>query len=371
VQDANAILFIIDSKGIFRMSEGRALAKIGLRPGQIVGMSALEVYKDNPTVIGALTAALEGRLTRAESIVNGIHFDAIYSPTFDQDGHQDGAIGLAIDISERVRAEEEVRTLNRELDRRVKDRTAQLEAANAELESFSYSVSHDLRAPLRGIDGWAEVFLEECGGSLDDKGRSYLDRIRRETKQMGRLIDDLLRLSRLSCKEIDVQPIDLSAMAERIAASHREREPERDVVWRIRPALTAHGDPALIEVALTNLIGNAWKFSAKTSQASIEIGRDEGSDGAPFFVRDNGAGFDMAYAGKLFGAFQRMHNQTEFPGSGIGLATVKRIIARHGGRIWADAHPGAGATFYFTLEAPPASLQIPTGEYDGRDMTGT
>jgi light-regulated signal transduction histidine kinase (bacteriophytochrome) len=264
-----------------------------------------------------------------------------------------------------------IRRHAQELERRVLERTAQLDAANKDLEAFAYSVSHDLRAPLRGIDGWAEVFLEECGGSLDDKGRSYLDRIRRETKQMGRLIDDLLRLSRLSCKEIDVQPIDLSAMAERIAASHREREPERDVVWRIRPALTAHGDPALIEVALTNLIGNAWKFSAKTSQASIEIGRDEGSDGAPFFVRDNGAGFDMAYAGKLFGAFQRMHNQTEFPGSGIGLATVKRIIARHGGRIWADAHPGAGATFYFTLEAPPASLQIPTGEYDGRDMTGT
>lgn len=248
-------------------------------------------------------------------------------------------------IRSRVRAEkagQDLENANREL-----------EATNRELEAFSYSVSHDLRAPLRSIDGFSQILLEDYAGELDDEGRSYLDRVRAASQKMGRLIDDLLGLSRVTRGMMNRERVDLSAMAEEVARGLREERPEKAVQFSVQSGLRAQGDPRLLRVALENLIGNAWKFTGKESEPRIEFGVDEElsrKGRVPvYYVRDNGAGFEMAYADKLFGAFQRLHGTEEFEGTGIGLATVQRIVHRHGGRIWARGEVGRGATFYFTL----------------------
>jgi PAS domain S-box-containing protein len=271
----------------------------------------------------------------------------------DDQGQVDRVVTLTEDITERTRAEEEIRHLNAELEQRVIKRTVQLEAANKELEAFSYSVSHDLRAPLRGIDGWSLALLEDYGSQLDGQAKTYLERVRSETQRMGQLIDDLLQLSRLASTEISLRQVDLSAMAWTLAASLHKSQPERQVEFVIQPGLNANGDPRLLEIALTNLLGNAFKFTGKTPQARIQFGQTQVEGQPAFFVRDNGAGFDMALAKKLFGAFQRMHKASDFPGTGVGLTTVQRIVHRHGGRIWAEAAVDQGATFYFTIEEIP------------------
>jgi light-regulated signal transduction histidine kinase (bacteriophytochrome) len=261
--------------------------------------------------------------------------------------------GLAVfltDTTERKQAEEEIKRLNAELEKRVLDRTAQLEAANKELETFAYSVSHDLRAPLRGIDGWSLALMEDFGPQLDEEARHYLGRVRSEAQRMGQLIDDLLRLSRVTRAPLNRDRVDLTAVAHGIAGSLRELHAGRQIEFAIQPELTASGDAQLLEVALTNLLGNSAKFTGKQPVGRIEVGRTEREGRPAFYVRDNGAGFDMAYARSLFGPFQRLHRASEFPGTGIGLATVQRIIHRHGGRVWAEAQVDRGATFYFTLE---------------------
>lgn len=250
------------------------------------------------------------------------------------------------DISEQRAAERRIQELNASLARQ----NGELKAINQELEAFSYSVSHDLRAPLRAIDGFSQILLKENAVQLDDKGRDRLGRVRRAAQHMGELIDDLLKLSRVTRAELQVRPVDMSALAAEVMDALRRQTPERAVAVDIAPDLAAEGDAKLLRIALDNLLGNAWKFTGRRADARIEFGRE---DGAVFFVRDNGAGFDMAYADKLFGAFQRLHDAGEFPGTGIGLATAQRVIHKHGGRIWAESAPDAGATFRFTLGARP------------------
>jgi signal transduction histidine kinase len=272
------------------------------------------------------------------------------SPLYDDSGRVRGSLGVVIDLTERKGAEAEVMRLNEDLERRVKERTAQLEAINKELEAFSYSVSHDLRAPLRSIRGFSEVLLERYSKQLDPTGQEFLRRACQSSQQMETLIEDLLKLSRVSRSELQRQEVNLSQIAESIAADLKKSDPQRTVEFGIEPGLHASGDERLLRVALDNLLRNAWKFTSKQPRAKIDVGSSKGPPHA-FFVRDNGAGFDMNYSSRLFGVFQRLHTVSEFPGTGVGLATVQRIISRHGGRVWATGEVNRGAAFYFTL--PP------------------
>ncbi len=251
------------------------------------------------------------------------------------------------DITERKRAENKIRQLNEELARS----NAELLAVNKELEGFSYSVAHDLRAPLRAIDGFSLAIVEDCGDRLRPEERAHLDRVRAAAARMGQLIDDMLNLARTARCELVRSRVDLSRTASEIAEQLQKSEPERKAAFAISPDLIVDGDPTLLRAVLENLLGNAWKFTSKRSHANIEFGHRAEAQQSIFFVRDNGVGFDMAYADKLFGVFQRLHDGSQFPGTGVGLATVQRILHRHGGRIWADSIAEQGATFYFALGA--------------------
>jgi signal transduction histidine kinase len=256
---------------------------------------------------------------------------------------------LAQQVQERSRAENEVLRLNTELEDRVRERTAQLETANRELEAFSFSVSHDLRGPLRAIDGFGQALVDDFAPQLPEAARRHLSRIRNSTLRMAQLIDDLLNLARVSRGSLERRAVDVGDLARQVVKELQQREPDRTLEISIWDDMNAEADPRFLRAALENLIGNAWKFTSKTTHARVEIGAIRDDARTVFFVRDNGAGFDMAYADKLFGTFQRLHSGNEFPGTGIGLATVQRIVQRHGGRIWADATVGKGAVFYFTL----------------------
>jgi signal transduction histidine kinase len=287
----------------------------------------------------------------------------------DEDAMLDGLSSTVARVVQHAAAEEEIRRLNEDLEQRVKDRTTELAAANKELEAFAYAVSHDLRAPLVRIDGFSKILLRKYAETLDVQGKDYLERVSASTQRMAELINDLLAFSRTMRHVMKPQSVDLSALAGAIASELRKTAPRRKVEFKIAPGLAANGDPHLLQVVLENLLGNAWKFTGKKEEARIEFGQTHGAGVGPpapteagagaaepaandkpvFFVRDNGAGFNMAYVHKLFGPFQRLHAAKDFEGTGVGLSTVQRIIHRHGGRIWAEGAVEQGATFYFAL----------------------
>jgi len=319
-----------------RLEESKALLSQTLQDGSVHNFETVRVRKSGERIDVSVTL----------SVIK------------DADGLIVGASKVARDITSRVRAEHEIRRLNTDLEQRVIKRTGELEAANKELESFSYSVSHDLRAPLRTIHGFSRILSKNLAGQLDDEARDNLERICAAAKHMSQLIDDILKLSKVTRTGLNHESVDLSELARTVIQNLQQAEPDRVVEVIIREGLVVQGDAHLLQVLLDNLLGNAWKFTGKCTAPRIELGVTE-QEGEPcFFVRDNGAGYDVSFATKLFGAFQRLHGTDEFPGTGIGLATVQRVVNRHGGRVWSVGEVDQGATFYFTLQTWPKQMKV-------------
>jgi light-regulated signal transduction histidine kinase (bacteriophytochrome) len=308
-----------------------------LRPSEDVP-ALLEHIRNSPNAAGTTGIwrhqKKDGAIIDVEVTTGVVQFD-----------RQDARLAIAANITERKRIEEQLERHRSELARA----NTELIAANKELEAFSYSVSHDLRAPLRSIDGFSLALLEDYEEKLDAEGKDSLHRVRAATQRMGALIDDLLNLSRVTRAEMKLQKVDLSAIGRSIGAELENSQPKRRIEFHVQAGLEAHADSNLMRIVLENLLGNAWKFTSKRESARIEFGQTNNNGSRVYFVRDDGTGFDSARAERLFGAFQRFHDKNDFPGTGVGLATVQRIVQRHGGRIWAESSVGKGATFYFTL----------------------
>lgn len=344
-----------DAEHRFTFREGEILRRMGIPPDADYGKRRWEMDIRNMSEADwtAHRAALERReefrdlLLERGSPDGRVHWATVSGrPLFDGEGRFLGYHGTGRDVTLQVLAERHLRQLNEDLEQKVAARTAELSAANRELEAFSYSVSHDLRAPLRAIGGFAALLEEQCATSLDAEARDYLQRLLAAVRRMGQLIDDLLALATVGRATMSLRTVDLSALARQVAAELEASDPERRVDWRIAGELAARADPGLIRVVLENLLGNAWKYTARTQHAVIEFSRNAAGE---FFVADNGAGFDPAYIQGLFQPFRRLHTEQEFEGSGIGLATVRRILERHGGQVRGEGAPGAGARFTFTL----------------------
>jgi PAS domain S-box-containing protein len=319
----------------------------GLKAKRIIGKKATEalpgIEQDPTDWFGKYgKVALTGKPVQFESYSEALQRWYAVSAFSPHKGYFAVTFG---DITDRKHSELTIRKLNQELAQRVKDLTS----ANSELESFSYSVSHDLRAPLRSIDGFSKMLLDDCPDKLGEDDKDMLLRIRASSRRMGQLIDGLLNLSRLSRSELVRGQVDLSALAQGVAGELAGSRPERDVEFVIAEGLACEGDERLLYAVLQNLLDNAWKFTEKCDKARIEFGVTRGKGRKAYFVKDNGAGFDMAYVNRLFSPFQRLHDAGEYAGTGIGLATIQRIIGRHGGSVWAEGEVGKGATFYFTL----------------------
>lgn len=333
--------------------------RTGYTRAEVIGKSPaiLQGPKTNRAELDRIRAALTAWQPVRAEVVNytksGEEFwiELHISPIADAKGWYTHWVAVERDVTERRFTVNEILRLNSELEERVDRRTAQLKAVNKELQAFSYSVSHDLRAPLSALDGFSALLAKREAATLSDKGLHYLNRIRCSAQQMSELIDGLLVLAKSANEAVVRVPVDLTALAQRIAQECQERDPDRHAEVTVQDGMRVHADALLMSVVLHNLIGNAWKFSAKVPQATIAVGSQTGDDGRlVYFVKDNGAGFDEAYASKLFGIFQRLHAADDYAGTGIGLANVKRVIERHGGSVWAHAQVGAGAAFYFTLE---------------------
>ena len=354
-ESAGEWIWEMNIDGLYTYSSPVVKSIVGYQPEELVGKKRFYDLFVPETREAQKTRALE-ILARGESFRKftneNVHKDGhvviVESsgiPIRDGKGNLIGYRGTDTDITERKRTEEEIRRLNKELERRV----SQLVTVNKELEAFSYSVSHDLRGPLRTIDGFSQILLEDYGARLEEAGRRDLDRVRGAAQKMSRLIDAMLMLSRLTRRELKLGLVDLSRLAMEIFAELRKTNPARQVELIVARGVKAKGDEGLLQIVLQNLLNNAWKYTRNRERARIEFGVDENDGTRVFHVRDNGAGFDMRYVDKLFGEFQRLHTDDEFEGTGIGLATIQRIIHRHGGKVWAEGEVGKGATFYFTI----------------------
>ena len=348
-----AILMLDPEGRVTTWNDGAERIK-GYRAEEIIGEHFSRFY--TPAALAEDKPALELRIAREQGRFeeegwrvrkDGSYFwaNVVITALCDESGRLRGFGKVTRDITERKMSREK----GERQQAKLAQANAELTIANNELESFSYSVSHDLRAPLRTIDGFSHALLEDCADKLNEEDKSHLNRIRAATQRMGLLIDDLLNLSRISRTSMRVQSLDISALAHSIANDLQAAQPERQIELRIETGLEAMADRSLVRIALENLLGNAWKFTSKRPLAHIEFGQALAGGTLAFFVRDDGAGFDPAYADRLFGAFQRLHSMSEFPGTGVGLATVQRIVHRHRGRIWAESAIDRGATFYFTL----------------------
>jgi len=353
----DGILVLEPATGRILDANRRAGEIFGSPPADLRGQTFGAVRTDEETwtpevVSERLMAAREGQPVLLEWRVrraDGSLFWAEVNLKAARIAGKERLLAVVRDITDRKLAEEELEALNRELEARVAQRTAELEEANRELEAFAYTVSHDLRAPLRAMSGFARALLEDAADRLDETTLDYARRIANAADRLGVLIDDILELSRLSRAEMHLTTVDLSAIARSILEEFRRAEPHRRVEAVIQPGLEAQGDHGLLRVALENLLDNAWKFTSHHERARIEFGMTEVEGRKAFYVRDDGAGFDPRYAHRLFGAFERLHDPEKFPGTGVGLASVKRIVARHGGEVWAEGQVEKGATFYFTL----------------------
>ncbi len=362
IESSPAMVLITDANGVIEYINPKFTETTGYAPQEVLGnkpsmlksgLTPSAIYRDLWTTIRT-GAEWRGELLNKKK--NGELFweDTRISSLRDEQGHITHFISVKEDITERKNAADRIVKLNASLEQRVAERTRQLTASNKELEAFSYSISHDLRAPLRGINGFAHLMEEACLGCSKTESLDHLKRIRKASIRMGDLIDDMLELSRVARSEVRIESVRISDLARSLLAELAEAEPDRQVDTLVQENLVVQGDPVLLQAALQNLLGNAWKFTSRRDRASIQFGcRVENGERA-FYVKDNGAGFDMMYADKLFSAFQRLHRPEDFEGTGIGLATVQRIIHLHGGRIWAESRIDEGATFHFVLPGQPA-----------------
>jgi PAS domain S-box-containing protein len=365
---------LIDTNGIVLAANETTAKRLGKNTGELIGHYVYDLIpteaaeKRKPYIDEVIQT---GNPVRFEDVRTGIYFDNYIQPIFDDKGNVTKIAILAVDITHRKHAEEEIRTLNAELEQRVRDRTAQFEAANKELEAFSYSVSHDLRAPLRAIDGFTHAIIEDYADKFDEEGKRLLDIVSSNAQKMGQLIDDLLTFSRTGRQELRMSKIEMDTLARTVFEELKAAAPERTIQFAIKPLPLAHGDQGMIRQVFVNLLSNAIKFTRPKETAIIEVGGwrgdkdnppvphleklgEEGFEEIPpeqniYYVKDNGVGFDMQYVNKLFSVFQRLHSESEFEGTGVGLAIVKRIIQRHGGQVWAEGKVNEGATFYFSL----------------------
>ncbi len=342
---------------ICRFANARLAAYYGFSEEAIIGKHLREILSETDFALARpyIERALSGkpvyyRGPHPSPANKGHHLMFSLAPQVGESGEVQGFYGLFFDVTKQEQARLEIERLNRDLDRRVKERTTDLSSANKELESFAYSISHDLRAPLRGIDGFSQMAIEEYGDKLDVQGRSYLERVRAAAQRMGSLIDDILELSRVSRLAMGRNQVDLSKLAAELLDEMRQADPQRRIETAIAPDCLAEGDRQLLRILLQNLLENAWKYTARQADAHIAFGKELLETGeTAFFVRDDGVGFDMKYAERLFTPFQRLHKPEEFAGSGIGLATVARIVHRHGGRVWIESAIGQGTTLRFVL----------------------